>query len=140
MKKVFYSEVLDRNFDSEEECVKAELKEKEKKYALSKNKANEEIQQSRKQAAKVVEEAEKAVSAAYKNLKEVEEKAREAYEKSISSAKKALEEAEEKRYHAIEEFNKKFGVYTRRYTGEEAYKEFLRTLDRLDDVWNIFNF
>ena len=95
---------------------------------------------SRKQAAKVVESAERAVSEAYDELKKAEDKARVAYKNIVNPAKEKLQKAEKQRLEAIIDFNKKFGVYTKRYTGQEANDEFLRTLTHIEDLFNIFNF
>lgn len=136
MKKMFYSEVLDKYFDSEEECLRQELVEK-KKVAVKKE---EQLKtDSRKQAAKEVEEAVKAVSDAWDDLKDAEARAKVAYTQIVTPAKEKLKEAEQKRMKAIQEFNKKFGVYTKRYTGEEAKDEFLRTIAGIEDLFNIFN-
>ena len=141
MKKVFYSETLNKYFDSEEECIKQELIERNKNEIKQKSISVEEQKAaSRKQAAKVVESAERAVSEAYDELKKAEDKARVAYKNIVNPAKEKLQKAEKQRLEAIIDFNKKFGVYTKRYTGQEANDEFLRTLTHIEDLFNIFNF
>ena len=141
MKKVFYSETLNKYFDSEEECIKQELIERNKNEIKQKSISVEEQKAaSRKQAAKVVESAERAVSQAYDELKKAEDKARVAYKNIVNPAKEKLQKAEKQRLEAIIDFNKKFGVYTKRYTGQEANDEFLRTLTHIEDLFNIFNF
>lgn len=141
MKKVFYSEALNKYFDSEEECIKQELIEKNKNEIKQKSISVEEQKaESRKQAAKVVESAERAVSEAYDELKKAEDKARIAYKNIVNPAKEKLQKAEKQRLEAIIDFNKKFGVYTKRYTGQEANDEFLRSLTYIEDLFNIFNF
>lgn len=140
MKKVFYSEILKKYFDSEEECIKQELIEKSKNTINRKSISVEEQKaESRKQAAKVVESAERAVSEAYDELKKAEDKARIAYKEIVNPAKEKLQKAEKNRLEAIMGFNKKFGVYTKRYTGQEANDEFLRSLSHIEDLFNIFN-
>lgn len=140
MKKVFYSEILNKYFDSEEECIKQELIEKSKNTINRKSMSVEEQKaESRKQAAKVVESAERAVSEAYDELKKAEDKARIAYKEIVNPAKEKLQKAEKNRLEAIMDFNKKFGVYTKRYTGQEANDEFLRSLSHIEDLFNIFN-
>lgn len=141
MKKVFYSETLKKYFDSEEECIKQELIERNKNEIKQKSVSVEEQKaESRKQAAKVVESAERAVSEAYDELKKAEDRARVAYKNIVNPAKERLQKAEEERLEAIIDFNKKFGVYTKRYTGQEANDEFLRSLKHIEDLFNIFNF
>ena len=84
MKKVFYSEALNKYFDSEEECIKQELIEKNKNEIKQKSISVEEQKaESRKQAAKVVESAERAVSEAYDELKKAEDRARVAYKNIV---------------------------------------------------------
>lgn len=140
MKKVFYSEILNKYFDSEEECIKQELIEKSKNTINRKSMSVEEQKaESRKQAAKVVESAERAVSEAYDELKKAEDKARTAYKEIVNPVKEKLQKAEKNRLEAIMDFNKKFGVYTKRYTGQEANDEFLRSLSHIEDLFNIFN-
>lgn len=141
MKKVFYSETLNKYFDSEEECIKQELIERNKNEIKQKSVSVEEQKaESRKQAARVVESAERAVSEAYDELKKAEDKARVAYKNIVNPAKEKLQKAEKERLEAIIDFNKKFGVYTKRYTGQEANDEFLRSLKHIEDLFNIFNF
>lgn len=140
MKKVFYSETLNKYFDSEEECIKQELIERNRNEIKQKSVSVEEQKaESRKQAAKVVESAERAVSEAYDELKKAEDKARIAYKEIVNPAKEKLQKAEKNRLEAIMDFNKKFGVYTKRYTGQQANDEFLRSLNRMEDLFNIFN-
>ena len=64
MKKLFYSEELDKSFDSEEECLKAE-KENSEKLAVVKAEKEE-----RKQAAEEVKKAFEDADAAYKAAQE----------------------------------------------------------------------
>ena len=140
MKKVFYSETLNKYFDSEEECIKQELIERNRNKIKQKSVSVEEQKaESRKQAAKVVESAERAVSEAYDELKKAEDKARIAYKEIVNPAKEKLQKAEKNRLEAIMDFNKKFGVYTKRYTGQQANDEFLRSFNRMEDLFNIFN-
>ena len=65
MKTVYQSELLDKVFETEEECLEAE-KEHEKKLALEKAKKEE-----RKQRAEEVEQAFKDANEAYANAKEL---------------------------------------------------------------------
>ena len=86
MKKAFYSEILNKYFDSEEECVKAELVEKRNQEASTQNKKTVEKSDSRKQAAKVVEEAKQAFYEALDNLKKVEQEAKKALQAENNEA------------------------------------------------------
>lgn len=69
MKKLFYSEVLHKTFDSEDECVKAETEHLEKIDAEKKRK--EEFATARKARAKEVEDAYKKVMDALKEYEEL---------------------------------------------------------------------
>lgn len=141
MKKVFYSDILNKYFNSEEECIREELAEQKRRSSIKQQNETlfKEEADSRKKAAKAVEDADAAVWEAYSELKKAEESARKEYEKIVAPVKKKLKDAEKARYESIQNFNKKYGVYTKRYTGKDAYDEFLRSIDRIEDMWNIFN-
>lgn len=139
----FYSEKLEKFFDSEKECVEAEeliaQQEKEKKD-IAESKQNE-----RKQYAKVIEEADKVLDAEYTHYNEVKKQivslrkqCDEQCEKLLLDAKKQLKEAQDKKFAAVQKFNEKFGPYKVSYTGEAAMKEMKRHLDSNGDIFNWF--
>lgn len=145
MKKMFYSEELDKYFESEEACVKAELE--VKRAAELKAKQEEEKAESRKTAAKAVEAAEVAVDNAYKEFEQARKEATEIVNEAkkmadeiLTKARKTLTDAQRERYNAIAAFNSKYGVYTQRYTGERARDEFNKGVARIQDLFDLFNF
>ncbi len=91
MKTVFYSEKLNKHFDTEEECLKAE-EEQSKKLELEKKKKEE-----RKVRADEVTEAFKAVEEAKVELNKVYEKA----------------------YDLLNKFCKDYGAYHASYSSKE---------------------
>jgi len=163
MKEMFYSEILDKYFDSKSECRRAELQyqldkqEKEKAAKLAEEKRKEETavaSKEKKALADVIEDAEKRVTAAqndyqvaYDKYKEKITQAKEAYAKAVEDAsneltpaKLAIKEAQKARYEAIKAFNDKYGTYTVAYTGDKAYREMQKTINAINDVFNAFWF
>lgn len=139
----FYSEKLEKFFDTEAECKEAEVKademEKEKKN-LADVKSNE-----RKQYAKVIEEADKILDEEYtkyeevkKHVIELKKKCDEECEKLLLDAKKELKAAQDKKFAAVQQFNEKFGPYTISYTGDKALKEMRRHFDTNSDLFHWF--
>lgn len=134
----FYSDILDKTFDTEAECLDAEAAELERVRAENEKKAEIEQKQNqmskiKKEYVKAIDDAEAALTAAYNEL----QVAREKYNSIINDAKKeadsilkpaeqAVYDASTARYNAIAEFNKKFGCYTKVYTGENAASEWNR--------------
>lgn len=133
MKKMFYSEVLDKYFDNEEECLRAELVKKQEDYKVQEAKKSD----LRKKLSDAIEAAEEAVDVAAQELANVAEKAEEAYNKAVQPYREKLQEAQRARLDAIESFNKQFGMYHKVLTGEAAEKELLRMAK---DYVNMFNF
>ena len=52
----------------------------------------------------------------------------------MSHAREVVKKAQEERYMAVAKFNEKFGAYTRSYTGTDARREYLRTLERFNSI------
>lgn len=139
----FYSEKLEKFFDSEAECKDAELKAEqveEEKKEIAEVKSNE-----RKQYAKKVEEADKALEEQYlkyeeakKKIIEIKKKCDEECEKILIEAKKELKQAQDNKFVALEQFNDKFGPYTISYTGDKALKEMRRHFDTNADLFHWF--
>lgn len=149
-----YSDVLDKFFDTIEEAKQAEyeeeaLKEKEEKKEAVKEQSNE-----KKALAKIIEDCEENVAKAEAEYDVAQTKVKELYEEAkkkadeilretrekaydiLSEAKKNVQKANEEKYNAVCEFNKKFGVYTKQYTGKKAADEFLRHLKYFSDIFN----
>ena len=156
MKQVFYSEHLDKYFDTEKECQDAEAKYAEameaKSRALAAAKEKEEarkneLSKEKKVLADAVDEADKAVSTAYSNLEVVYAEAndilREAKQKAnklVDEAKTQLKNAQQKKFEAVSKFNEKFGTYTTTYTGDRALEELRRATSWVNDIFNNFFF
>lgn len=141
----FYSDVLGKLFDSEEECKQAEEKynkEKEEKEAERKAKAAL-VSREKKELSDAVEAAEAKLSKAYEEYDLAKEEVKKILEESnqkaldiLNPAKDAIREAQKERYTAISEFNKKYGIYTAQYTGDKAFREFKRATSWIEDFFN----
>ena len=136
----YFSEKLNKAFDTEEECLTAEAafdKEQEEK-----KKQEELAVVTKKNLAKDIETAGEKVNLAYKEydaaLEEVkklkEEYSRKA-EEILNPAKKAIKDAQKERYDAIKKFNENYGVYTTTYTGDKAVSEFNRVSRWIDSIF-----
>lgn len=141
----FYSELLNKLFDTEKECKEAEEKynkEKEEKEAERKSKAAL-VSKEKKELSDAVEAAEAKLTKAYEEYDLVKEEVKKILEESnqraldlLNPAKEAIREAQKERYTAISEFNKKYGIYTAQYTGDKAFKEFKRATSWIEDFFN----
>jgi len=111
MKHVFLSEKLNKYFESELDCVKAE-KELEEAEAKKRELAN-----AKKAEAAKVEDAFKKLNAAKKNLNEVAEAAGKAYVAAVREAKKiydaAFANANKSKEEAEAEFNKQLEIFNK---------------------------
>lgn len=141
----FYSETLDKYFDTQSDCIdaekeyeetrkKAELEAAEKKNAISKRKKelSDNITASEKDVDAAYEKLKHAKAEASKILKEAEDKAGEI----VSSATKEVHEALAARRNQIATFNKEFGPYMTTYTGERAKKEYDAIVDRINSMFD----
>lgn len=163
MKKVFYSELTNKYYDSFEECAEAEKQVKEaedqKKQELAKQEEKKaEISKEKKAMATAVERAESELDYAYTQLEvakekaskiysEAKEQANEIYKKAeeemqavLKDAKQAVTDAQEKKFKAVRDFNNKFGVYTTTYSGNKALEELKRANSWINDIFNGFFF
>lgn len=104
MKLFYYSELLDKSFDTEQACLNAE------KAYLDKEKAKVELEKSVENAKLNVKSAEKKLVEVRALAQEVydkrEEEATEEYEKAVSPAVTALEEAKKQLRIVEEEANR----------------------------------
>ena len=135
----FYSEKLEKFFDSEAECKKAE------EENLNKSEIEKVDSKDRKIYAKVIEEADKALEEEYakyeeakKKIIQLKKKCDEECEKILLDAKKELKVAQDKKFAAVQKFNEKFGPYTISYTGDKALKEMRRHFDTNADLFHWF--
>lgn len=142
----YYSDVLDKLFETEDELKKAESlveEEKKKNEELKKVESKE-----KKQLSQEIEKADKELDEAYLlyekakqdmiNLKkETDKKCAEI----LDNAKKQLKEAQNKKFDCIKKFNDQFGPYKVSYTGDRALTEMNRHFSWFDDlISNFFNF
>lgn len=150
----FYSEILDKVFDTPEQlkveedkyAIKQKAQEKKRIAQEQATKANEALEQSKKQYAKAIEDADEKVKEAYNNLSLAQEKAKilsEEYIKELNNimtpAREAVREAEATKLEAIRQFNQKFGVYKVSYTGNKAVEEYIRAINMFDNTFNIID-
>lgn len=147
----FYSDLLNTYFDTQEDAEQAEKdlnKEEEKKEP-----AVEEPKNEKKALAKKISELDEKVEQAHAEYDATrstvfelyEEKAREAEQilkeakddalKILKDARKKVDDALSERYSAICEFNDKFGVYTKQYSGKKAAEEFMRWMNTFNDIF-----
>lgn len=126
----YYSEVLKKVYDTEEELKNAES-------------SAEKVECSKKELAKKVEQADKRIELAYDNYSEAKKKvnsiideANKKIKEVMEPARKEIKDAELAKTEAIKEFNSKYGVYITTYSGERALKEyekFAKTFDSMLD-------
>lgn len=149
-----YSDLLNKPFDTEEECIKAEkaFKAEQKRQQeeidriVAERKAKEEaLNVSKKELSKAIEDATKKADEANSLYEAVKEKAQSILNEAkkqandlLESARAKVREAEKEKYEAIAAFNKKFGTYTTTLTGEKAAKEYNNVVRRFSDFWNSF--
>ena len=129
----YYSEYLNKFYDSEEELVSAEKEAQEKK-----------------EMAKKVDMANTRIELAYQNyevakkqVNEIVEEAKKKIKEIIEPAKKEIKDAENERLEAIRDFNSKYGVYTETYTGDKAVEQYNRAVRHFnsifENVWKPFS-
>lgn len=139
----YYSEKLDKLFDSLEELQVAEKSKSKRKTPVS-----EETQPaipSRKELAAAVESADAAVKDAYAQYESAKVKAEELSKKYleevnsiIDPAQKAVKDAEQKRYEAIRNFNNSYGAYQVTYNGARAAEEMMKAIRNINSKSNFF--
>ena len=138
----YYSELLNKNYDSAEECEAAEKEEQTRLAEVEKKEtalANE-----KKKFAADIEKAEEELNIAYDKLEAARTQARELkdeFEKKVEElhkemlgkqndilrpAKEEVEKAQQKKFNAIQAFSEKYGWYTKRYDGNKAIEEYNR--------------
>lgn len=139
----FYSEVLNKTFDTVKELEVAEKEEAKRKEAekAELTKATNE----KKELAKKVEEADKVLQDAYNKYELAKEECEKILKEAeleidelIEPAKQAIRDAQKARYKAILDYNEKYGRYDVKYTGERAYQEMQRALKDFDHIFKYF--
>ena len=142
----YYSEKLDKLFDSQEQLEAEETKASKKKP--KKVEPNTDVNTvpevpSRKELAQAVELADAAVSDAYANYESAKIKAQELSKKYIEEiasiitpAEQAIKDAEQTRYAAIKKFNESYGAYQVTYTGAKAASEMIKAINNINKNTN----
>lgn len=125
---IYYSEKLNKAFNTEEECLAAEASFEEKAKAKQL-----EISKDKKGLADAIEKADEALSEAYQSYDIAYEESKKIIQEAIDKITKLLSPAREKirtcqqeKYKAISDFTTKYGVYKRVYSSEKAYNELKR--------------
>lgn len=160
----YYSEKLNKHFNTEKECLKAEKQyEREKQFIknnkslnefetpeeIAKDKVNKSlVSKEKKEYADKIKLAEEKLDEANNEYSIAQDKAAKILEESnkqikeiLDSAKNKVTEAERARRDALLEFNKKFGVYTAHYTGEKAIEEFNKSITRFNEpIYDLFRY
>lgn len=141
----YYSEVLNKVFDSEDEVISAEAE-----YAdeLKKQEENKKLVSKEKKAlAQEIEDADVALDKAYKvyedakqQVVEVKREADKKCQDIMKEAKKQLKDAQDVKFAKVQKFNDAYGPYSVSYTGDRALKEMNRHLSWFDDIINSFWF
>lgn len=141
----YYSEILNKTFDTEKECFDAEkafakeqkINSDDKKTQNSKSK--KELALAIQQAEKEIDEADKLYGIAQLKAAKILDESNRKAEEILEEAQKRVRDAEKRRLDAIQAFNMKFGAYTKTITGEKALDEFNKAIQRfhsvLDDFW-----
>ena len=147
----YYSEILNKFFDSEKQLFDEEAKlnaadsKNEKKFL--KTDADVKKAPTRKQLASEVEKSESLLAqaradydVAKKKVEDLSKKFLKEVDDILNPAEEAVKKAETARYEAIKKFNESFGAYQVTYTGDRAAKEMSRAIDQLNDIqkrfWN----
>ena len=144
----YYSEVLEKFFDSSDALLNEEAKHLEKiakeEEVLAKKRSAESNR--KKELANAIDKCEEELDIAYKNLNTVKKECRELvkiYEdqmnEMLTPAEEAVKKAQENRLEAIRAFNKEFGVFKTTYTDERAQREMQRTAELFNNFWKKFN-
>lgn len=154
----YYSEKLDKLFDTDEQLVAEELKADEEARKAEEEKAAKEkaVSSKKKELARLVDEADKKFNEAEKKYAEAKSEAKKRYSdfvkkqkeeldkfyeenlKEVNDCVEALKAAESERYGAIKNYNKEFGIYKRYVTEEEAEKCLKRSLSIFDDLFDFW--
>ena len=141
----YFSDLTNKTYDSEAECVEAEkifkeeeLKKVEKLNATSKRK---------KELSKLIEAADLEADKEYQNYQQAKEEASKVIaeaeakaDKMIREAAKRVSDARKKKYQAISNFNKEFGTYVVQYDDDKALKDLKQANDWLNEIFQGFFF
>ena len=148
----YYSEILKKVYDTEDslKAAETEAKKKEEANVASKNKkaleeeieaviaklnkAYDEYDKAKDEAATILDESSKKIDYLNKQITSELEDSNAKAEKLIEEANEKVKAATKEKHDAINRFNEKYGAYSKKYTGEEARKELDRQ-NNLFDSW-----
>lgn len=147
VKMKYVSEITNKTYGTEAECLedekiflekkaKAEEEKKLREQALTSEK--KELALKIDNANKAIKDAQEAYDKAKDECAKILEESNDKVIKILSDARKVLDEAKAERFNKIVEFNKKFGPYRTSFTGEEAEKE-LNKINKEFKFDNLFN-
>lgn len=150
-----YSDKLNKPFDTEEECIKAEkefdkeqkrIKEELDKAIAARRAEDEKLNTSKKEMSKIIEEADKKLAEANSVYKVARQKASEIIDEAkqkaneiLSAAREKVTLAQEEKYKAVSAFNAKFGPYTISLTSEQAAEEFNKAITEFNNLNSLFS-
>ncbi len=144
----FYSDVLNKFFDTASECSEAEETYKLQKQEIEKQKKEQQalISKDKKELSDNIRLAEDNLAKAYEEYELAKDEAKKILEESnqkvldlLNPAKEEIKKCQKARYDAISKFNQKYGAYTVQYTGDKAFQELKRTSNWLfDDFFKHF--
>lgn len=144
----FYSEKLDKMFDSMDDLIAAETPKKKKaaKVTPVEETPTEPAVPTRRELAAEVEAMDSKVKEAYAEYDAAKAKVEELSKKYLAEvnailepAQKAVKDAEKNRYDAIRKFNDSYGAYQVTYTGARAADEMMKAISNINSkASNIF--
>lgn len=129
MKLFYYSELLDKSFDTEQACLNAE-------------RAYQDTQKEKQLAKNAIEVAKENVRKAELKLQEVRETAQELYDKRITDAKKEFENAVSTKASALVEAERQLKIATDKFNEVNQNKlwEDLKKEVRNGKLWDMFTY
>ena len=142
----YYSEILNKTFNTDVECLEAEKAYEDAKAKAAEVKAASEAKASKrkKELANAVEKATEELETAELNLEAAKEQVKILLEESnkkmvdiLNPAKEAVRKANQAKYVAISNFNKEFGAYTTTISNESLNKHYK---NNLFDFFDLFKY
>lgn len=140
--KEYTGETLEEAIAKAQEADK-QLKEKEEQVKVEQEKQAKLVSKEKKELSEKIEETESLLNIAYKDYEDVLSEVRRLNDEHNGKIQQMLGDAEEKlanaktaHYQAVRDFTRKYGVYRKIYTGEEAEQR----EKIIRDVFNTFHF
>lgn len=133
VKMKYFSDITNKTYDSEKDCLDAErdFLDKQKAEEDAKKARASEISNQKREAAALIEATSSDLAKAYENYEKAEKNVKEIFKKAydeakpiLMDAKLAVRKAQENNFNAVKAFNDKFGPYKTVYTGEKASRFF----------------